>query len=348
MTERIVLVLSAGIGDLFLAIPALRAVRRKYPSAKIWLLSSAKAAGYAKICSGADRVLSMPDGPALSHPFKILGLLWSLRRFRPDVAVNLYEVSTAGGDRKMRQLFSLMAPKISYGRRGPRFGSFFNKYVVEGPDDHKTQADYYAELIGMMGAEISPLDANDLPIGPEGEKAASRLLHGIPSGRPLVGLNPASARRSRHWLPQRFAELGDRLGVEHGCDIVILGGPADKSLAETVARRMKRRPIIAAGRLSIEGSLALMKKLDLLVTVHSSMMHAANILGTPYVCLAGPGNMVKDGPSGGDPAKRIIIPPGKDCAPCDRDYCHDHSCMEGIEVDTVYKAATALLWQKGK
>ena len=299
MAERIVLVLAAGIGDLFLAVPALRAMRRKYPDAKIWLLSSAKAAGYASVCSSADRVLSMPEG--VSSPFKLLRLLWELRSFKPDLAVNLYEISTKTGDLKMGLLLRFMGAKLNCGRRGPRFGSFFDKYVLENPGDRKTQADYYAELVSMLGAELSPLDENALCIGPQGEQAAALLLNGLPQGRLLIGLNPASARPSRHWRPERFAALGDKLAAERNCDIVLLGGPGDVALASDIAARMKRAPLIAAGRLSIEGSLALIRKLNLLVTVHSSMMHAANALGTLYVCLAGPGNMVKDGPTAETP-----------------------------------------------
>lgn len=344
MLERITLVLAAGIGDLFLSVPALRAIRRRYPGAKIWLLSSGKAASYAAVCSGANRVLAVPE----HFGADTVRLLWELRSFRPDAAVNLYDIATPRGDRKMRFLFWCMAPKVSYGRRGPRFGSFFDKYVMENPGDQKTQGDYYAELASMLGAELSPLDMHDLCVRPQAEQAAESLLAGRAARGPLVGINPASARRSRHWLPERFAAVGDRLAAEHGCDIVILGGPGDIELAGAVASRMKRPPLLAAGKLSIEGSLALVRKLDLLITVHSSMMHAANIQETPYVCLAGPGNMVKDGPYGGDPARRVIIPSAKNCAPCDLDVCPGHACMEGISADTVYEAAVSLLGKKGQ
>ncbi|NLO91828.1 MAG: glycosyltransferase family 9 protein [Elusimicrobia bacterium] len=342
MPERIVLVLSAGIGDLFLAVPALRAIRRRYSNAIIWLVSSGKAASYAAVCSGADRVLAVPDKLGL----ETLRLLWELRSFRPDLAVNLYEISTPRGDSRMKMLFRIMSPKLSCGRRGPNFGAFFDKYVLENPGDAKTQGDYYADLARMIGAEVSPLDMHDLCIGAKAEKAAEELLSGRAGAGPLVGLNPASARRSRHWLPERFAELGDRLAAERACDIVILGGPGDLELARAVAVRMKRTPLVSAGKLSIEGSLALMRRLELIVTVHSSMMHAANILETPYVCLAGPGNMVKDGPYGGDPALRVILPASRNCAPCDLDLCPDHGCMKDLSVETVYEAALSLLGKK--
>jgi len=341
--ERIAVVLIAGIGDFFLAVPALKALRRKYPQAKIWLASSQKAAAYARGCGAVDHVVAFPEPAGMASWPALARAALELRSFKPDAAVNFYEIGTRRGDARMKLLFRFMAAKQSYGRRTPLFGAYFDKYVTEDPGDTRTQADYYAALCEMLGAPLGPVLPDWLWTGEYAERAAVEFLAARLGHGPLVGINPASARKSRHWQPERFAEVADRLVREKGAEIVILGGPSDIALARQVAVRMASNPLVAAGRFPLEGTLALVKRLDLLVTVHSALMHAANIMEVPFVCLSGPGNMVKDGPYGGDPARRVIVPPGASCAPCEREDCADMSCMKGISADSVYEAAARLL-----
>ena len=133
--RKILVILSAGIGDLFIAVPAMTALRRRFPKAKIDLLTSGKAAEYARLLPQLDTVYVF-DNLSLNSPDHLnrkllpqLKLLTKLRGERYDLAINLYELSTQAGALKMQLLLKLIRPKLSAGRdtNGMPWLGYFDK-----------------------------------------------------------------------------------------------------------------------------------------------------------------------------------------------------------------------------
>jgi|GEM_PF-4194891 len=344
--KSILLVLAAGIGDLVMAAAALKAIRFARPEAKITLLVSPKSLPYAKLCPYVDEELAVPS--SLCGLASALSTAFKLRARHFDAAINLYGIGTLSGSLKMRALFSLIKPKASAGRNYRGYGSFFDFSVEERDGDGKCQSDYYAELADLLGAKTFQKDKSAIWFAQDSERAAADVLsaNGVTENDRLVGINPASARRTRLWNSARFAQVAAALQEKTGCKFVVLGGPSDRGLADELVRAMAHKPINAAGALSYDETAALIKRLSMLITVHSSVLHTANALRVPCVCLIGPGNAEKDGPYAPDPNRmRLVRADEAPCSPCDLDICRRNRCMANTSVRKVLEASLEL-WDR--
>jgi heptosyltransferase-2 len=339
-TENILLVLVAGVGDLLIASAALKALRKRHPKSRITLMVEKRSLAYAGTCPYVDEVLALeatPSSPparlgALRDYF-ITALKLSSRKY--DVAVNMFEVATTYGDAKMKLLFNCIGAETSIGRSDYKRGTYFDLKVPELPGDTKTQGEYYAELAALLGADALVEDKTYW-LSDRARAAADSFLAG--SSGPLIGINATSARVTNHWLDERFAAVADALAEKLGGRAVLFGSPSDRSKCDAIASLMKNKPLIVAGELELEGSLAVVPKLKIMVTIHSAMMHAANACGVPFVGLLSVENSVKDGPYHPVPGRFALL----ESVPADAPR-PQKPCMENITVEAVLSAAEKLL-----
>ncbi len=308
--SKILVVLSAGLGDFLIAVPALKALRRRYPAARITLAVSSKTLSYAQRCPDANRVVAL-DAFHLFSPAaaKQLRLICELRAERFDLALNLYEISTFAGMLKMRALFAAISPALCAGRDTDGRGSFYDIRSPDSPADGADHGEHYSRLVDLLGCQTRPQDKAALWINADARQAAEDFLSANQArpGEAFLGIHPGSARRSRHWLPGRFAQTADALSRSCGLRVVILGGAGEAGLAEEVASLMEHNPLLSAGKLSFESSLALIQRLRLLICTHSSLMHAANAFSVSFVALQGISDMRRDGPYQPAPGRYVVI-----------------------------------------
>lgn len=116
--------------------------------------------------------------------------------------------------------------------------------------------------------------------------------HEVTADTPLVALAPGSVWATKRW--PFYDALAARLREHAGatCRVVVLGGPGDRALADTIAAAVAAAggaPVIdATGRLSLLASAALLARCRVLVTNDSAPLHLASAMNTPTVALFGP------------------------------------------------------------
>jgi ADP-heptose:LPS heptosyltransferase len=131
--------------------------------------------------------------------------------------------------------------------------------------------------------------------------------------------------------------------------VLLLGAPSEREYVEEVrmlvapdARRFCHN---VAGEISIGGLLGLLSGAKALITNDTGPMHMAFALGTPMVCLFGPGSpdhyTIRNG-------KTITLSKPVYCSPClyeiDRPPCGgENVCMTLITPDEVHLALSRLL-----
>jgi ADP-heptose:LPS heptosyltransferase len=128
--------------------------------------------------------------------------------------------------------------------------------------------------------------------------------------------------------------------------VVLTGSGADRELLEHIARLAGVTVLNLAGKLSLLELAALIRRLDLYITVDSGPAHMAAALGTPLITLWGPAILEQTAPLPGSGPVRIIRHPVH-CAPCYgtplMKTCQDNICMKGISLDEVLAAAQEML-----
>lgn len=341
----ILVVLIAGIGDLVMASPSLRAIRNGHPDAHIHLLTSTDALPIAKHYPMVDEATAFPIRELRrdkKHLLEIPGMVWELRQRRFDLAMNLFQVASLTGAIKMGLLLRASgAPtRIGHGRFG--FGLFLTTALPTDTFTGRHAVDAMLEIAVQAGGIPDNLGLEvswDAQVDAKWDRFAS-----LP-GEIVVGINPGGDREMKRWHPERFAAVAAEVAARFPTRIVLLGGPSDTALAARIEGKLPADCAVSnlAGKVPLAELACLISRLALLLTNDSGPMHIAAAVKTPVVALFGPSDPLINGPYT-DPERYRVIRKNVPCErPCEIKRCPRPSCMDLISVTEVTAACAELL-----
>src|SRR5687767_11623036 len=339
--KRVVVRGTNWVGDSVMTVPALRALRRVLPDAKITLMVRSSAKDIFADVDFVDEVLIYERRNAWSVVPQIKE--WRRREF--DLAVlfqNAFEAALIpflagvplrlGYATESRQAL-LTHPLPLPDWRSSRHEVFYYLYLITALEQL---------LFGASTICESAPDAS-LQISEARESEAEELLraYGVREGEPLVALCPGSINsRAKRWPAEAYAALADRLIDSHR-QVLLIGSADEADVTRQVTTRMRQPPVVLTGKTSLSQITAVLSLVDLVVTNDTGPAHIAAALGTPTLVIFGPTNPSTTRPFAPE-AEILRHPP--DCAPCMlRDCPIDHRCMTAITVDEVFEHSQALL-----
>ena len=341
---RILVLAPGGIGDVVLAIPALRYLRGQHPDAHIACLVPSGFEGLFSTCRYIDEVIPSPiRGAGLWRMVRQFGMAKAIRARGFDMSVTLRHWTGQACNGFLPHLAGIQC-RIGPIVPGDRDSNRIFTHPVAISSRH--QADAALEVVGGLGErcdlELETTETN--------REFVKRVLEeeGVRPEELLIGIHPGSSADVKQWPPERFGELADRLSLRWGGKVVLTGGPGEVKLAWEIASHQASSPVIAAGNLTLPQFLALIERCDLLVCGDSGPMHLADALGTPLVALFGPTDPAHWGPR--SPISRVvrrnmICGPRSACAAGPSPECPrgEAFCIREISVGEVLEASEALL-----
>lgn len=360
--KRILAVQIADIGDLVLTTPALVLMRRRFPEARITLLTTAHAAPIVAGTGSADDVWTF-DRRAFASPRALLkpdgvragfDLARRLRAGRFDAIVYFHHFTTKPGALKFHAIAAAAGSPIRVGLEN-RNGGFLTHRVTDEGFGARHQADYWLDLVDHLSGQHfgAPRDPADYPLVTAREPFAwpPSVREG---GRPLVAVHAGSGGYSlaRRWPAESFAAVADRLIEAIGARIVLIGGANDQ--ADAVRAAMQHEPIDLSGQTTLATLGDLLSACDLFIGADSGVMHLAAAAGVPIVSIFGPSNHQAWKPW--TPRGRsIVLRSEPECSPCSyvghgigaREGCAARTCMRLVTPEGVVAAARALLDKTG-
>ena len=259
------------IGDTLLATPAVRALARAWPKAKITFLAHPKRA----------EIIEHLPGLAHSGAITKYRAIWRGRftRARWDIALVL------GFDRELVAYALRVAERVVAFRQDDAALNLRLFRCVEKP---AFQSLHSAEIPLLLTRALGVPDAG-LRLAytvTDEEKLRARQI--APSGKPLVGLQVASfpTKGYRDWPLENFAVLGERmLALWPHAHLLLFGGAPDRARTNEIVKRFPGHATSFAGRLSLRQSAALMNELDLYIGVDTGPTHIMGALDAPMVAL---------------------------------------------------------------
>ena len=259
------------------------------------------------------------------------------------MAVNLCNISTLSGAIKMAMLFYVIGAKYRVGRNTHRRGFFFDLKISERLIEKAHEVERNLRVAETLGCDVSNRNMS-IPLLPRDREFANRLFaqKGISKNEIAIGLNPGAARPTRRWMPERFAQVADKLAEKENARIIITVGKAEKSIAQDIASLMHTTPIVLPGNLSLKQLAAIISKLTLFITNDTGPMHIASAFNIPLIALFGPGDPIRVGPYG-NPETQVVLKKDTPCSPCYRYECKNMLCLKSISVEEVLEAAYRLL-----
>lgn len=321
------------VGDAVLAIPAIKAVRARYPESEITMLVRPWVSGLFTSAPFVDRVWSEPR-PAAIAPWMRIAREMRARRF--DMAVLLPNSFESA----LMTFLGRIPQRLGYATDGR---TWLLTDAVEPNDQERHQVFYYLDLVKAISATV---DQPSIAIeATAGEKQNARKLlaaEGIAPDLGFLVLNPGAAYGSaKRWYEDRFAEVADALAQKLGLGIALVGSEGERRFAEQIRLRLRSRSAVLSGKTSLETLIGVLAESSLMLTNDSGPMHIAAALGTPTVAVFGSTDERVTSPFG--PRTRVVKQPVA-CSPCLLRECPiDHRCMKNVSVDHVYRAAMELM-----
>lgn len=338
-SPRIALFRALQLGDLLCAVPALRALRRALPAARITLIGLPWARDFVRRIGYVDDFLEFPGFPGLPERQPDLaalpGFFAATRARHFDLAIQMHGSGILTNPLVARLEARHTAGFVAPGDWCPEPDLFLT--WPEGlPETRRLLA-----LMDFLGAPTCG-EETELPLFPEEEAAFAELRRQLPVGRlGYVCIHPGARLASRRWLPQRFAQVADQLAAD-GLAIVLTGTREEAPILAAVRDAMRSPAVDLAGHTSLGTLAALAAEASLVVCNDTGMSHVAAAVGTPSVVIA----------NGSDPGRwrpldeirhRVLWHPVA-CRPCGYDLCPSgHECAAGVKAEAVLLAARQLL-----
>lgn len=329
------------IGDLIMATPVLKALRKKYPDAEITLLAPPSASGMKPNFPWIDGIVTF-HCPWSSHQYgyrswiATLKLIRYLRSFQWDLAVEL-----------RGEILNLLLAFLINARMRIGFALTGGKYLLTDvvPYDDtflKHQLEGNLEVVRHLGCDISE-NLPEVMTDQESERTAEDYLRFLK--RPIIGIHPCASNSNKLWENQKWAQVIDMIVIDNHATAVLLYGAneKDKEIALEIYHQISSKDQCLLFSQSLSNLIALIASIDLLIAMDSAASHIAAAVKTPFITLFGPQlpELTRPYHFGG----RIIVKEGFDCRPCGRQCINgaDNRCMKAIEVEDVLKQVDDLV-----
>jgi heptosyltransferase-2 len=266
----------SAIGDILLITPLLRAIRARYPGARIAVLTKERYVPLLSHNPYLSEVLGIGPGE---------GIRAIAERVRGVRYTHLLDLHGNLRSHALRRLAP--GPWHSYARRWVERALLITvKRDIYGGE--LPVAERYFEAAEDLDV-VPDGGPPDFFIGEEADELVARLLAGLGLGRdrPIVAMAPGAAHATKRWPVEHWAELARRI-TPTGADVVLLGGPDDADLAGRVAALAGVGVASLAGPLGLQETGAVIRRAEVLISGDTGVMHMATGVGTPVVALFGP------------------------------------------------------------
>jgi lipopolysaccharide heptosyltransferase I len=343
---NILIVKLGSIGDIVHTLPALAALRRHYPEARIdWLVET------------RSREILL-ENPCLDDLMEVDTLRWrrrlysfrtwkeirervrTLRSHRYDVVFDFQGLVKSGVCARLARSLR----RVGFGRRESRepLSTVFTNERVSFLTSPIHVIDKNLSLLKAVGIKASRREFPiRVPVELDQQTVRSLDSMGLSD---FVAMNPGGGWPTKLWSPERFGKLAAEIGQKWGFRTLVFWGPGEDSLAQRVEGASERMARMAPPT-SLREMIAFLKRARLFIGGDTGPFHIAGALGVPVVGLFGPSDPAQNGPVGEDGQ---VVWKSVPCSPCYKRRCPGYGtiCMTSMEISEVLDAVRVSLQKK--
>ena len=251
MIKNILVVRNDRFGEFLLNIPAIRALKEKYPQAKLSVAVNSAVCALAGAVGCVDQVLVWGQ------------LKGYLRKCKFDLCVVLNPTKEAH-----QSIFLAGIPvRVGYDRK---WGFLLTHKIKDTKHfGNRHEVDCNLELVGLVGAKT-------MDKAPK-IKVDDNLFREF-TGQKIVAIHPFTSDSVKQWPLERFVELAGRIKRELGLKVVMVGlASSVLDAGDDIVNLINKTSLVELA--------ALLRRCSLLVSLDSGPMHLAAAVGTPVVAL---------------------------------------------------------------
>jgi ADP-heptose:LPS heptosyltransferase len=326
--NRVLVVRADNLGDVIMCGPALRALRRAAPRARLELLASPAGAAAVPLLPDLDDVLVASASWQQLDPSAVavrddLDLVGRIRGRRYDAAVIMTSFSQSPWP--VAYLCRLAEVPVRVGM-SKEFGGAGLTHWVPPPPDEVHQADRSLYLLERVG--VPPVEARlNVVVPDDARNSAGSILerHGVGPHLPYAVVLPGASCSSRRYAAERFATVVALL-AEAGLRVVVAGKATESDLVHQVAAGAPGA-VALAGALDVPALAAAVAGARVVVCNNSGGAHVASATRTPAVVLFSGTELEQQYSPRFTPAVVLRVP--TPCSPCHQLRCpYSLDCLD--------------------
>lgn len=355
--RSVLVVCTRRIGDVLLATPVVRSLKRAYPEAAIDMLVFEGTQDVVAANPDVHRTLAIAERPAIGPHLALLRSLW--RRY--DLAL-----SVLAGDRPTFHAWA--AGRYRMGTLLDDRKSWWKRRLLHEwvPFDN-----LHTHTVAMNLRLLAPLQIKSFgtPVvswTQEHEESVHRLFPRIRDSQRYAVFHVSPKFAYKTWTAEGWVALGRWL-IDQGVAVIVTGmESAEQRYCEQVLHGLPDA-VNLVGLMTLPALGYLLSRAVLYVGTDTAVSHMAAAVGVPAVVLFGPSNPVKWGPwpkdfpptthspwrrQGSQRQGNVFLLQGEgDCVPCLAEGCDRHvnslsDCLQRMSVHRVIEAAEAMLRER--
>jgi len=329
--RRVAVFRALNLGDMLCAVPALRALRRKLPSAHITLIGLESAVPVLQHFPGyVDELVIFPGDPAFPEKpvetAKLPGFYQDMQARDFDLIVQLH-----GSGPRSNEIVEAMAPRHWVG--------FVSSQAAATPGrlmpwpDHLHEIHRYLALFNYIGVEANDDDLGFASNAQDAQRAREMAVGaGLQPERTII-LHVGARLPSRRWPAVRYAAVAETL-LDEGWQVALTGSPGEADIVREVESALTDRVVNLCGNTELGVLAELLRMCRLLICNDTGISHVAACVGMRSVVIASGSDVKRWAPLNKD-LHRVLYAPMA-CRPCAYHECPiGHPCALAIEVQDV-------------
>ena len=348
--RRILIIRLSAIGDVVRTLPALRALRSRFPSAYIAWVVEENTYNLLQDHPDLDRVFLfkrkkwIEDIVSVQNCLKpiqeVRALIKAIREDRFDMVLDFHGILKSG----VISILSGAPVRVGFSRNYCKEGNhlFSNRHIdVETASLNRIERNLrFISFLGVDPENHDPL----VPITNEDRNVIDTFLQekGLVGRTPLIAIHPGTSRKTlyKRWDPLSYARVADHLIEHYNANIIWTWGPGELETVRSAVAHMKCDSTVACS-VSLRQLAELFRRCDLFVGSDSGPMHIASFVKTPVVVIYGPTDHLVNAPYENNPHR--VLRKDVSCNPCRKRDCARLSCMSAVTPEDVIEAVTQLL-----
>ncbi len=346
--RRILIYRIGNLGDTICTIPAMVAIKRRFPDAWIGLLTN-KAPGNnpdpKDILEGNDFLdeIIAYDPERIRNPRYLKTLLAEIRKLSPEILV-YFALSKSTRRRLLRDwlFFRIAGCERLVGFNMPKPVKTILKDGIRMPV-FPQEVDRLMGLVAPLGIDPGKVEFR-LPLNDEDRKSIDRIWrkYGLDNKNPIVAISPGGKFPVKWWPVDRYSRVAFILKEKYKAEIILVGGPSEREAGKEIVESGGGPVLNFIGQTSYMQTAEVLRRCDLLVSNDCGPAHLAAAVGTPVVGIYSS----RDYPGAWHPWGNIHTVLRNDsvsCRFCLKTECETMQCINSIAVEQVIEACQRYL-----